>query len=248
MKNLLKKNQIVLFVIGLMVIAAGYLNFTNNNNSVETGALTDSEEMASIGDARLVSGEVVDANSIDTNSTIESNTNVNDVTNIVTNSVSENMTNGMIDAESANNTNTIDDSNQNMLEAENIVGNDIETNSQAVSTDEYFTNSKLERDAMYSQRIENYQNILNNTNVSEAQKKTAQEEITKINNEQNAIMIAENLIKTKGIEDLVIFVNGDSINVIVKGEELEKEEIAQIQNIITRELEADIGNIHIMNK
>ena len=101
---------------------------------------------------------------------------------------------------------------------------------------------------MYSQRIENYQNILNNTNVSEAQKKTAQEEITKINNEQNAIMIAENLIKTKGIEDLVIFVNGDSINVIVKGEELEKEEIAQIQNIITRELGADIGNIHIMNK
>ena len=248
MKNLLKKNQIVLFVIGLMVIAAGYLNFTNNNNSVETGALTDSEEMASIGDARLVSGEVVDVNSIDTNTTIESNSNVNDVTNIVTNSVSENMTNGMIDAESANNTNTIDDSNQNMLEAENIVGNDIETSSQAVSTDEYFTNSKLERDAMYSQRIENYQNILNNTNVSEAQKKTAQEEITKINNEQNAIMIAENLIKTKGIEDLVIFVNGDSINVIVKGEELEKEEIAQIQNIITRELEADIGNIHIMNK
>ena len=240
MKNLLKKNQIVLFVIGLMVIAAGYLNFTNNNNSVETGALTDSEEMASIGDARLVSGEVVDANSIDTNSTIESNTNVNDVTNIVTNSVSENtMANNITDA--TNNINTIGENSQKEAD-------DIETSSQAVSTDEYFTNSKLERDAMYSQRIENYQNILNNTNVSEAQKKTAQEEITKINNEQNAIMIAENLIKTKGIEDLVIFVNGDSINVIVKGEELEKEEIAQMQNIITRELEADIGNIHIMNK
>ena len=28
---------------------------------------------------------------------------------------------------------------------------------------------------MYSQRIENYQDILNNTNVSETQKKTAQE-------------------------------------------------------------------------
>ena len=249
MKNLLKKNQIVLFVIGLMVIAAGYLNFTNNNNSVETGALTDSEEMASIGDARLVSGEVVDTNSIDANSTIESNTNVNDVANIVTNSVSENMTNGMIDAtNNLNNTNTIEESNQNVEEAENVEEDDIETSSQTVSNDEYFTNSKLERDAMYSQRIENYQNILNNTNVSESQKKTAQEEITKINNEQNAIMIAENLIKTKGIEDLVIFVNGDSINVIVKGEELEKEEIAQIQNIITRELEADIGNIHIMNK
>ena len=101
---------------------------------------------------------------------------------------------------------------------------------------------------MYSQQIENYQDILSNTNVSEAQKKIAQEEITRINKEQNAIMIAENLIKTKGIEDLVIFVNEESINVIVKGDELEKEEIAQIQNIVTRELEADIGNVHIMNK
>ena len=101
---------------------------------------------------------------------------------------------------------------------------------------------------MYSQRIENYQDILNNTNVSETQKKTAQEEITKLNEEQNAIMIAENIIKTKGIEDLVILVNGESINVIVKGEDLKEEEIAQIQNIVTRELGAKIENIHIMNK
>ena len=101
---------------------------------------------------------------------------------------------------------------------------------------------------MYSQRIENYQEILNNANVSEAQKKLAQEEITAIGEEQNAIMIAENLIKTKGIDDLIIFVNGESINVIVKGDDLEKDEIAQMQNIITRELEADISNIHIMNK
>ena len=74
------------------------------------------------------------------------------------------------------------------------------------------------------------------------------EEITKLNNEQNAIMIAENIIKTKGVDDLIILVNGDSVNVVVGGEELEKETIAQIQNIITRELGTDIGNIHIMNK
>ena len=40
--------------------------------------------------------------------------------------------------------------------------NAIETNS--ISVDEYFTTSRLERDAMYSQRIENYQDILNNGN------------------------------------------------------------------------------------
>lgn len=227
----LKRNQIVVFVIGLMIIAAGYLNFTNNenNNLLEASSVIDSEEMASIGDAKLVSANIAESNIIEQNS-LDSNVinNVGEETNII----SEEIGNSIVDE-----TNTI-------LDNENTV----ETNTETITTDEYFTNSRLERNTMYSQRIENYQDILSNTNVSETQKKTAQEEITKINEEQNAIMIAENLIKTKGIEDLVIFVNGESVNVIVKGDDLDKEEIAQIQNIVTRELEADIENIHIMNK
>ena len=61
-------------------------------------------------------------------------------------------------------------------------------------------------------------------------------------------MICENLIKTKGINDSVIFINGDSISVVVRAEKLEQEQIAQIQNIIAREMQAEIGNIHISNK
>lgn len=222
-----KKNQIIVFVIGLMIIAAGYLNFTNNNNMLEASAVADSEEMASIGDAKLVSTNVAESNSIETN--IESAQ-----TDIATNEIA----------------NEVGTEVNNEIEGNNIDDNNSETQetNANISTDEYFTNSRLERNTMYSQRIENYQDILNNTNVSETQKKTAQEEITKLNEEQNAIMIAENIIKTKGIEDLVIFVNGESINVIVKGDDLKEEEIAQIQNIVTRELEADIENIHIMNK
>ena len=74
------------------------------------------------------------------------------------------------------------------------------------------------------------------------------DEIKKINDTKNSIMICENLIKTKGIDDIVIFVNGDSISVIVDNEELDKEEVAQIQNIISRELGAKPENIHISNK
>lgn len=228
MKNIIKKNQIVVFVIGIMIIAAGYLSYSNNannNNTLATGAITDSEEMASIGDAKLVSANVIEGNNVETNSVLE------DSSKEISNNV---------------------DNNQDQNTLHNIVSNNIENSNtletSTITIDEYFTSSRLERNTMYSQRIENYQDILNNINVTETQKKTAQEEISKLNNEQNAIMIAENLIKTKGIEDLVIFINGESINVIVKGDNLEKEEIAQIQNIITRELEADIANIHIMNK
>ena len=61
-------------------------------------------------------------------------------------------------------------------------------------------------------------------------------------------MIAENLIKTKGFEDLIIFVNNKSVNIIVKSNELKTEQIAQIQNITSRELVVEIDNIHISNK
>ena len=61
-------------------------------------------------------------------------------------------------------------------------------------------------------------------------------------------MISENLIKTKGFNEVVIFSNDDSISVVINKEELEKEDIAQIQSIIAREMNAKIEDIHIMNK
>ena len=206
---ILKKNQIIVAVIGLMLIAAGYLNFTNNenkNNLLETGALADAEEMADIGDATLVS-------------TIPTE-------------------------ESKNAANEIIDKQENKEQEKN---NAIQTNT-TITTDEYFTKSRLERDTMYSQMIENYQKILDKTTISETQKNTATQEIKKINEQKNAIMITENLIKTKGFEDLVIFINSESINVIIKSKEITKEQIPQIQNIITRELKAEINNIHNSNK
>ena len=210
-----KKNQIVVAVIGLMLITAGYLNFTNGDHSnqlLETGVLVDSEEMAAIGDATLVSTKPANDSNL----------------------IEENQIEGKKDEvkEEADTENS----------EENV------TTSAIVTTDEYFTKSRLERDTMYSQMIESYQKILDKTTVSETQKATAQKEITKINEQKNAIMITENLIKTKGFEDLIIFINDESINVIVKAKELKAEQIAQIQNIITRELKADIDNIHISNK
>lgn len=229
MLNKFKKNQIIIFALGLMIITAGYLSYSNNinNNLIETSAIADSEEMASIGDAKLVSANVAEENNVISN-------NISSTSNTDSNVINENS----VDS------NLVNDLNGTTNSVDSVIASSLSIE----SSDDYFSSSRLERNKMYSQQIENYQDILNNTNVSEAQKKTAQEEITKLNSEQNGIMISENIIKTKGIEDLVIFVNNESINVIVKGKEIEKEEIAQIQNIVTRELEADIGNIHIMNK
>ena len=215
----LKKNQVIIYVTALMLVVAGYLNFTANGDLKSAVQTASSEEeldkMANIGDAQLVSSNVVSEEDFNQQeSTI--------------NSLVEN---NMIESNNTNSNNTVSTST-----------------SVSKSNKDYFSTSKLDRDTMYSQMLETYENILNSNNSLETQKQSASEEIKKINNVKNSIMICENLIKTKGFDDAVIFVNGESVSVIVEDEQLDTEEVAKIQNIISRELNAKVENIHISNK
>ena len=232
MKGLLKKNQVIIYVIALMLVTAGYLNYTTNTTeqvSAQTAMemeANDDTQIADIGDATLVNSEAVSENEVTENT----GENVNENTN---------NTNG----------DTTQETNGNITQNTNTTENNTATQtSAAVTTDEYFTKSKLERDTMYSQMIESYENVLNSSNSLETQKQSATEEIKKINDIKNSIMICENLISTKGFSNNIVFVNGDSISVIIGVEQLQQEEVAQIQNIISRELNAEIENIHISTK
>ncbi len=200
-----KNNQIIIYVIALMLVTAGYLNYNANNaNVVETSMVAtennNTTDESNIGDATLVSSDAI---------------------------TEEN------------------ESSEELPSSDEIK----QANSNDYNpSDEYFSKSKLERETMYSQTIDTYQKMLDNSNVSDEQKKIATQEITKKNNEKNSIMICENLMKTKGFENCVIFVNGKSISVVVDAEKLQQEDIAQIQNIVSREMKADVNNIHITNK
>ena len=230
--KLFKKNQIIIYVIALMLVTAGYLNYTTTNDMSSIMQTSSREEeiteMANIGDAQLVSSNVSDENNLSNNQITDNE----DSTNIE-------------DKES----NTIKEENKNEEVKENNSNNaSVTTSSNNNSKDDYFTNSKLERNTMYSQMLETYEKVLNSNNSLETQKQSATEEIKKINNLKNSIMICENLIQTKGFNDVVVFVNDNSVSVVVATTELTKENVAQIQNIIARELKVEVNNIHISNK
>ena len=220
MKNILKKNQLAILVIALMLVTAGYLNYISNQEALQTGTNTvdGGEQYAAIGDATLVnSGELLEEKD------------------------KQNILNTIENAQASTNTST--NTIENTVETSSI-----QTNTEIKNNDDYFTSSKLQREKMYSQMLETYQKILENNSISQEQKGISEQEIAKINQTKNAIMIAENLISTKGFENSVIFVNDTSVSVIVKAEKLEQEQIAQIQNIVSRELKAELENIHISNK
>lgn len=207
MMKIIKKNQLTILVLALMLVTAGYLNY-NSNQTVTTEG-----KIASIGDATLVSSNVVETKE---NNTVQNTTETNTTNNTA---------------------------------SENKVNNTVTTNTEATeSSKDYYTSSRLERENMYSEMLESYQKILDSSTTTSKQKEAAQEEIKKINDIKNAIMISENLIKTKGFEDCLVYSNDDSVNVIIKKEKLSKEDTAQIQSIIAREMNVKIANIHIMTK
>ncbi len=213
-----KKSEIAIYAISLMLVAAGYFNYSTFNQKTEETYSEDvgniSEQYANVGDAVLVSNNETE-NVTDENNTSAQNTENNTVaeTNAKTTSSSET------------------------------------TETKTENETDYYANAKLNRDKMYAEMISNYEKIINNPNASEAQKSIATQEITKINNTKNAIMISENLIGTKGFNNCVILVNDGSVNVVVNVQGgLNKENVAKLQNIVSRELKVEIDNIHITEK
>ena len=203
--KIIRKNELTILVIALMLVTAGYLDYIGRNRTKDVSSEIVGEniaanpevgepedEIAKLGDAKLVSND--------------------------------------------------ED------ETQEVFSENDESNKNKISDVEYFVSAKLDRTNMYSQTIENYQAIIENPNVSEEQKSVATQEISKISQTQNAIMISENLLFAKGFDNCIIFVNDTSISVIIGKETLSQEEIAQIQNIVSRELGADVANIHISVK
>lgn len=134
-------------------------------------------------------------------------------------------------------------------ETENNIENEtIQNQEETEPVVNYFVEAKMERNNTYSETIEIYEKMLENSNITNDQKAIAQSEISNITNEKKTIQTAENLIKMKGFEEVVIFKNATGISVIVRSDVLLQEQVAQIQNIIEREFEIDSKNINITNK
>lgn len=110
---------------------------------------------------------------------------------------------------------------------------------------EFFSDSRINRNNTYAEQLETYQNIVKEAKNENAQIEFAKNEIKRINDEKKAISTAESLIKLKGIEDVVILINNESVNVVVLEEKLTEEIIAKVQNIVENEIGAKIENIHI---
>ena len=119
--------------------------------------------------------------------------------------------------------------------------------SEVTTTDSTLAVFKYDRDNMYSELSENYNNVIKNEKSSDEEIKEYQQKLSELIKQKNLITMVENVIKAKGIEEIVIIpTNNDNINVVIKSsEDLTQQQIAQIQQILVDQLGANANKISI---
>ena len=131
----------------------------------------------------------------------------------------------------------------NIEEKSNVTGNS-NSNEDAISVFRY------DRDNMYSELEENYRSTISNTNTSKEKINDYQDKLNKLIEEKNLISMVENVILSKGIEDIVIIpTSNNNLNVVIKSkEEIPSDLMAKIQQIIVDQLGVEASKISIIRQ
>lgn len=103
--------------------------------------------------------------------------------------------------------------------------------------EETLSTFRANRNNMFSELKETYSKVVEATSTNAEQQAEYQKKLNELVQNKHAITVVEELIKSKGIDDIVIVPTNENLNVIVADkEEVTKEQIAMIQKIIEDEL------------
>ena len=220
MKKIMKKNQIIITALAIMIVVAGYLNFTGQELS--TSGLVSSRHTQSTKEQKKTSESKKNEKK---DSVAEAGK---------TEDISEE------DIQSADY--TVNDQGELIASEENpgeavMVSNNLSS--------DYFSSAKLSREQSRAKNKETLMEIINNKEIASKDKKKAVAEVaelTKIAEQESA---AELMLEAKGFSEAVVSISGNSADVVVNVSELTEKQMAQIEDIIRRKTEVPAENIVI---
>lgn len=233
----MKRNQIMITALALMIAIAGYLNFAGNQMEEELAVadVTGTEEDVT---ALLdLSEEDIASDIISLDSDVEEAENYLDDTLTLTDTIS----NITVDTASA----ALED--EDILGSEDILddsipGEAVYTSTQAVSS---LAGVKLMKEQTRAKNKETLLEIINSTSLSESQKQDAVNGMMELTEIAEKEMAAEILLEAKGFDGACVSVNGDMADVVVCTDALDDAKLAQIEDIIVRKTGIEPANIII---
>ena len=216
MKRLFRKNQIIITSLAIMIVIAGYLNFTaDQTKPVKQEAAAETAEK--IREENIQAEEAAAGAEAD-----------------ITSFPDEDLASVSAEAESTADTET--------PEGEKV-GEAVLTSSASAGA--FSASAKLNREQVRSKNEASLLEIINNTDISEDMKADAIASMNRMTDRAEKELDAELLLEAKGFKDSVVSINDDSVDVIVGAAEITDEQKAQIEDIVTRKTERNVSDILI---
>ena len=126
-------------------------------------------------------------------------------------------------------------------------GSVTETPGEAVLTgaSTYMAQARIDREQVRSQNKEALNEIINNTNLSEAERQSAVQSLVEMTDLIEKETAAEQMLEAQGFSDVVVNLTGETADVVVPQTQVSDEQRAQIEDIVTRKAEIGVENIVI---
>lgn len=266
MKNIFKKNHIIITALAIMIVIAGYLSFTNDDvadkeDAVQTDAMnsgdyekfTDSEGV----DVATTTGtdttgddttadDTDDTTLDDVNATDEELETTADDENDETTDTEEDADElgDISDEDMLANAKDVSDNGELDLE-EGVPGEAVLANAASKIDASYFVANKFEREQVRARIKENYMDIINSKELSKEQKQSAVDSMLEFNDMMAKEKKAEMILEAKGFADSIVFMNEGTVDVVVNAEALTDQQLAIIESVVKDETGVAIENIDI---
>lgn len=225
MKKVVRKNQIIVTALAIMIVVAGYLNFTGQE--ISTSGLVSSQNKEQSAKKASDGKKAKKDDSVETSA----------------DSKEKDGTKTDISAEDDGSDDYTVNEDGEVVASKDNPGEAVMV-SNSLSSD-YFSSAKLSREQSRAKNKSTLMEIINNKSVASGDKKAAVKEvaaITKASEKENA---AELMLEAKGFTDAMVSISEGNADVVVSAKELSNQQIAQIEDIVKRKTGIAAQNIVI---
>lgn len=240
MKNMLKKNQIMITALAIMIAVAGYLNFAGTKVTDESIMTVDSDTVVNDGTDYAedsinsqISDKDVAAMFDISDEDIEQTSAYGDIESLDSDAAAADdyLTEGM--AENTGETAAVESE---------VPGEAVFTSTTGMNS---LSGAKLLKEQTRAKNKETLMEIINNANITESQKQEAVDNMIEITDIAEKETAAEILLESKGFSDVVVSISETGVDVVVNASELSEAQRAQIEDIIIRKTGAAAETIII---
>ena len=214
MKRIVKKNQLIITALAIMIAVAGYLNYSGSKldlAGIET--VQDQDELAldiSAEDQYALTG--LEELTLETGEILSLDADLADL------EAGEEVTAEITPGETP---------------GEAILTNAASSVSSSAAIG-FAYEAKVSREQLRAKNKELLMDVINNTNISEAQKQEAIDSMIAMTDIAEREVAAETLLSAKGFEDVVVSITDDMVDVVVNLSQVDDAGRAQIEDIVKR--------------